>query len=62
MINPIFTPYCENCNRADLSLEELEIYDLHMSGGSTWHVKCSHEDACRRIAKIIAREGVKEEK
>lgn len=50
---------------ADLSLEELHEelrYDvLRISEVLTWHVKCSHEGACRRIAKIIAQEGVKEE-
>lgn len=56
-INPIFMPYCENCDMADLSLEELQCVGLHISAGaSTWHIKCSHENACRRIARLVEKE------
>lgn len=56
-INPIFMPYCENCDRADLSLVEPQSAGLYTWERSrTWHVNCSHEDACRRIARLVEKE------
>ena len=65
MINPIFMPYCENCDMADLSLEglheELQYDGLCTSGVLAWNVKCSHEGACRRIARLVEKEKAVEE-
>ena len=47
MIDLVMTGKCKDCPVADLEIEDQETYL-----GSSWTVKCIHEDACDRVEQM----------
>lgn len=55
MIEIKMSGYCEGCDKADLTLDCIELSDFYETK-KKWYIKCIHNEACERMFNQTMRE------